>query len=90
MAEYAAGLVVGQRFPLKTYRIIISKLEIDYHKPGRGRLEALASAPAEWPVPVEGQLLVPMVSIVRNEAGEEVATCRTTWQVKEWSATRSS
>ncbi len=88
MGEYAAGLLVAQKFPLSDYRMIIGKLEIDYHKQGRGSLKAYSEAPLEWPEISEEGSWIPMVTKIENSDGELVAECKTNWQVKAWSNVR--
>jgi acyl-coenzyme A thioesterase PaaI-like protein len=84
IGEYASGLVVTQRFPMETYRIIIGKLEIEYERPGRDTLYATAEAPAEWTELKDEEGWVDMVTKITNEANESVSVCRTRWQVKSW------
>ncbi len=84
IGEYAAGLVVAQHFPLDTYRFIIGKLEIDYFKPGRGHLRGPAIAPVPFPELENEEGWVPMRTVITNEKGEEIAVCKTRWQVKSW------
>jgi hypothetical protein len=84
IGEIPAGLLVAQKFPLETYRFIISKLEIEYHKAGRGSLLGAAQAPGAWPELVDGECWIDMVTEITNDKSEPVATCRTRWQVKSW------
>jgi acyl-coenzyme A thioesterase PaaI-like protein len=84
IGEIPAGLLVAQKFPLESYRFIISKLEIEYHKAGRGMLTGSAKAPEAWPELNDGEAWVDMKTEITNELGEPVATCRTRWQVKSW------
>ncbi len=84
LGEYPAGLVVAQHFPMESYRFIISKLEVEYVKPGRGTLLGTAKAPATWPELENGEGWVDMQTSITNEAGEQVALCKTRWQVKSW------
>ena len=84
IGEYAAGLVVTQRFPMEGYRIVIGKLEIEYEKAGRGTLFATATAPETWPELVSEEGWVDMTTRITNEAGEAVSVCRTSWKVKSW------
>ena len=84
LGEYPAGLVVAQHFPMESYRFIISKLEIEYFKPGRGTLHGTAKAPASWPDVSDGEGWVDMVTEITNEKGEHVSSCKTRWQVKSW------
>jgi acyl-coenzyme A thioesterase PaaI-like protein len=85
IGEYAAGLLVAQKYPLDTYRMIIGRLEIDYRKAGRGTLHGTSSAPAEWPELQNEEAWVPMETEITDDRGDLVAVCKTRWQVKSWS-----
>ena len=84
IGEYPAGLLVAQQYPIDKYRMIISKLEIEYMKPGRGTIRGTASAPETWPELDDGESWIEMETILTNESSVEIAICRTKWQVKSW------
>jgi acyl-coenzyme A thioesterase PaaI-like protein len=85
IGEYAAGLVVAQNFPLDKYRMIIGKLEIDYHKAGRGILSGIAEAPSEWPQLANDEAWVDMRTNIVDEKQRVISVCLTRWQIKSWS-----
>jgi acyl-coenzyme A thioesterase PaaI-like protein len=84
IGEYAAGLVVAQNFTIDDYRIIIGKLEIEYHKAGRGHLLGMAHAPNEWPKLIDGEGWVEMKTEITDEKANLISVCQTKWQVKSW------
>ena len=84
IGEYPAGLLVAQKFPIDKYRMIISKLEIEYAKPGRGVILGTAVAPASWPELDDGEGWIDMETILTNESDVQIAVCKTKWQVKSW------
>lgn len=85
IGEYAAGMCLANHYGVDEHRLIIGHLSIDYHKQGRGRLTGISKAPSEWPTLKDGEAWVEMVTEITNEKGEAVATCRTKWQLKNWS-----
>jgi acyl-coenzyme A thioesterase PaaI-like protein len=85
LGEYAAGMCVANHYGIEEHRLIIGSLSIDYHKQGLGLLRAEARAPSEWPSLVDGEAWIEMTTHITNEKGEDVATCRTKWQLKDWS-----
>lgn len=89
IGEYPAGLLVAQKFPLEKYRMIIGKLEIEYHKAGRGTLIGAAKAPEAWPVLNGDEAWVEMETQITNKKGDLVAVCKTRWQIKPWDKVRS-
>ena len=89
LGEYPAGILISQNFSVEEYRIIISKLLVDYEKQGRGTLIGEALAPLEWPKEDEkGDIWVDMKTVIQNTKGELVATVQTKWQLKKWSAVK--
>ena len=90
LGEYPAGLLVAQKYPLVTYRMIISKLEVEYHKAGRGVVFGTAEAPIEWPEVKNGEAWVEMLTVMTGSVGEKIADCRTRWQIKRWDKVRGA
>lgn len=89
IGEYPSGLLVAQRYSFDKYRIIISKLEMEYMKAGKGTLFGAAQAPMEWPEQGEEETWVEMETKITNKKGDLVAVCKTKWQIKEWSKVKS-
>lgn len=89
LGEYPAGLMLSQSFTSDLYRMIISKLEVTYHKQGRGHLKGEVTAPKEWPEFESGVLFVDLKTEITNSKNESVATVLTRWQLKEWALVRN-
>jgi len=89
LGEYAAGLLVAQKYPPNLYRPVIGMLHVDYVKQGRGVLTAQAQPPSVWPEIKDGEGWIEMTTKIRNEKNEDIATCVTKWQVKEWNKVRT-
>jgi acyl-coenzyme A thioesterase PaaI-like protein len=85
MSEYAAGMCIANHYGIEEHRLIIGKLEIDYHKQGKGKLRSEAKAPAEWPELTNGEVWIDMVTEVRDEKNDLISVCKTKWQLKDWS-----
>lgn len=90
LGEYPAGLLIAQNFPMENYRFIIGRLEVNYHKQGRGLLTAITLSPDAWPEIQEGEAWVQMLTKIENEAHELVAEVQTHWQIKSWKTVRTS
>lgn len=88
IGEYAAGLLVSQKFDFENYRFVITNLNINYHKPGTGTLKGNCKAPQVWPELVDGEVFIEMYTEIKNEKNELVSDIKTTWQVKSWSKTK--
>lgn len=88
LSEYPAGLLIAQLYSFKKYRIIISKLEIEYFKQGRGILRGIAHKPETLPPFTDGEAFLDMKTEIVNVKNECVSICKTHWQIKEWDKVR--
>ncbi len=88
LGEYCAGVLIAENFPFEKYRMIIGELQIQYSKQGRGPLLGQALAPQKWPELIDGEAWVEMQTRITNEKAEEIAVCKTKWQIKEWDKVR--
>ena len=90
LAEFAAGLVLLQSFTPQKYRLIMSKLHIDYHYQAKTRLVAVASMEAEWvrqlkhKLNTEDKVNQQVITEVFDENENLIATVTTHWQLKLW------
>ncbi len=88
IGEFAAGLALLGAFDPSEYRLIMSRLEVDYTRRAKGRI--LAAAAVELvtlraDLAASGVALSVVESELRDGEGEVVARVRTHWQVKSWS-----
>lgn len=88
LIEYAAGLLLGRRYGLEQFRLILTNINITYHKPGKGTLTGSSKAPQEWPDLKDGEMFLSMHTAVHNEKNELVSEGQTTWQIKSWNKTK--
>jgi acyl-coenzyme A thioesterase PaaI-like protein len=95
IGEFSAGLALLGAFSPSEYRLIMSRLEVDYTR--RANTEVLAASTIESQDLVEirqrlgdGEVVTRwMTSELKNTSNDVVATVRTQWQIKAWSATKS-
>jgi acyl-coenzyme A thioesterase PaaI-like protein len=85
LIEYTAGLLIAQKYGFDDYRLILTNINITYHKPGKGTLTGTALAPDQWPNLKEGEMFLDMFTKVHNEKNELISEGKTTWQIKSWS-----
>jgi acyl-coenzyme A thioesterase PaaI-like protein len=95
--EFASGLSVLERFNLEDFRLIMYRLEMDYHRqPAPGSCEARSSIAKDLEQKISNELAssedgasrFSMVSELYDVAGERIATAQVHWHVKPWSAVR--
>ncbi|PCJ81321.1 MAG: hypothetical protein COA49_06305 [Bacteroidetes bacterium] len=92
--EYVSGLNVIEAFDISKYRLIMSRLEVDYIRRPVGDCDASS----KWPVGVlksiqstlssDGVATFTMTSELTDTKFEHVATTTTHWQVKSWDKVR--
>lgn len=91
IGEFAAGLSLLGAFSPEAYRLIMSRLEVDYTRRAQGRVEACAEVTSESLAAFREELAssgiarVVVETALSDGGGEQVARVRTHWQVKSWS-----
>lgn len=85
LIEYTAGILIAQRYGFDDYRLVLTNINVTYHKPGKGTLTGTVHAPDQWPDLKEGEMFLDMYTKVHNDKNELISEGKTTWQVKSWS-----
>lgn len=80
----------------RRYRLIMSKIEIDYLFQAKESIVSESSLSPETlsndiiaPLQAESSILVKMQSNVDDISGNKIAHCYTTWQIKRWDRVRT-
>ncbi len=95
-SEYASGLTLLQKADAGKYRLIMQKMEVEYHAQGRKAAVAVARISADE---VERAILLPLQSAdsvvypskaeVHDLDGRHLCTATVYWQLKLWDKVRS-
>jgi acyl-coenzyme A thioesterase PaaI-like protein len=95
-AEFCSGLVLLRKLSPTEYRLIMQKLEVEYHYQCKtDALARYALDPAHFeidlqaPLQRDGVLFYTCEIPVHNSEERLVCTARTTWQIKPWKAVRT-
>jgi len=96
VAEFSSGLLFLSRLNPNRYRLIMAKLEIDYHYQAKGAIVATTSLTDEE---LKARVLKPLADVdkiqttlpteVHDRQGRLVATALVTWQIKSWDKVRT-
>lgn len=95
--EFTSGLAVLERFNMEDYRLIMHRLEMDYHRrPSQGACESRAAIPQALEQEIRDELSsskdrasrFSMVSELFDSEGQLVATATVHWHVKPWDAVK--
>lgn len=91
-AEFCSGLVLLRRLDPKKYRLIMQKIEVEYHYQAKKKCTARyrlddAAFELELKKPLEknGVVFYTCQICVHDEDQNLVATAHTRWQIKTWS-----
>lgn len=92
--EFCSGLAVLSRFNMKSYRLIMNKLDVEYvRRPARGHCLAMAEVSGDLSGEIEqmmrtsedGAARFQMESRLVDSEGNTAAIARVHWHVKPWS-----
>ena len=96
VAEFSAGFLLLTKLDPVVYRLIMSRIEIDYHYQAKERIISESSLSDEEreemvvkPLQDSESVSITMESRVKDISGNEIAIARTTWQIKRWDRVRT-
>ena len=93
-AEYVSGLNVVQAFDMNHYRLIMSRIDVDYTRRPEGfcytesSISSTLMSQINSDLEKEGVSKFSLVSIVTDSKNEKVAEATIHWQVKFWEKVR--
>jgi hypothetical protein len=96
VSEFATGVLLLARLDMKKYRLIMQRIEMDYHY--QGKMDAFAEfhATPEWldekvtiPLQTQDAVVIPCEVKIHDAKGNHLTTGHVFWQVKEWSKVRT-
>ncbi|AYB29526.1 DUF4442 domain-containing protein [Chryseolinea soli] len=96
LSEYATGFLLISRLGFDTYRVIMQRLEMEYHY--QGKMDAVAdfALTPEWiaqniTAPLNGQEAVVVTCEVKihDLEGKHLTTGRIHWQIKKWASVKT-
>jgi len=91
VSEYATGLVLLSKLDGKKYRLIMQRMEMDYHF--QGKMDAIASFAVtdEWmqeqvylPLKDREAIVVVCRIMIHDQKGNHLTTGNIHWQIKDW------
>lgn len=96
VSEYATGLLLITRLDAKKYRLIMQRLEMDYHYQGKTDAIAAFSLSDQWidenifqPLKESDSVVIQCEIKISDASGNHLTTGKVFWQVKEWKKVRT-
>jgi acyl-coenzyme A thioesterase PaaI-like protein len=96
ISEFATGFLLVSKLDPQKYRLIMKRLEMDYHYQGKMDAYAEFFISEEWlkekvfePLAASDAVLVNCVVNIHDASGNHLTTGTVCWQIKEWSRVRT-
>jgi len=96
ISEYATGLLLLSKLGFDTYRIIMQRLEMDYHYQGKTDAVADFMLQPEWlnekilePLAVQESVVVQCEVKIHDAHGKHLTTGHVYWQIKKWTSVKT-
>lgn len=91
LSEYTSGLLLISKLGFSQYRIILQRLEMDYHYQGKMDAEAVFTIDQQWleekifqPLQRSESVVITCEVKIHDVAGNHLTTGKVHWQIKEW------
>lgn len=91
ISEFTTGFLLISNLDMKKYRLIMPRLEMDYHYQGKMDSYAQFSISQEWlneniitPLKSQDAVIVPCEVKIHDAQGNHLTTGKIFWQIKSW------
>jgi Domain of unknown function (DUF4442) len=96
VSEFTTGFLLISRLDAKKYRLIMQRLEMDYHYQGKMDAFASFSISEEWltekiyqPLKQQEAVIIPCEVKIHDSKGNHLTTGKVFWQVKDWAKVKT-
>lgn len=91
VSEYTTGFLLISSLDMKKYRLIMQRLEMEYHYQGKMTSTAEFAISKEWieekvtkPLQTQDAVVIPCEVKIHDEKGNHLSTGKVFWQIKDW------
>lgn len=96
VSEFTTGFLLISQLDAKKYRLIMQRLEMDYHYQGKMDSFASFTISEQWmkenifdPLKTQDAVLIPCEVKIHDEKGNHLSTGQVHWQVKDWNKVKT-
>ena len=96
LTEFTSGLMLTLKLDSTKYRLILQRLEMDYHYQGKMESFATFAISEDWlhdqviaPLETCDAVVVPCTVFIFDQKGNKLTTGIVYWQIKPWSKVRT-
>jgi hypothetical protein len=96
ISEFTTGLLLIAKLPSSKYRLILKRLEMEYHYQGKMEAYGTFAISADWikdnittPLQTQDSVLVPCEVKIHDRKGNHLTTGKVYWQIKDWTKVKT-
>ena len=96
ISEFTTGFLLVSKLDAKKYRLIMQRLEMDYHYQGKMNATAEFSTSDKWfeefiylPLKSNDAIVIPCEIKIHDEKGNHLTTGKVFWQIKNWNKVKT-
>ncbi|MFD0999332.1 DUF4442 domain-containing protein [Ohtaekwangia kribbensis] len=91
ISEFTTGFLLVSKLDAKKYRLIMQRLEMDYHYQGKMNATATFTISEDWlqqqiydPLKTQDAVVIICEIKIHDEQGNHLTTGKVYWQIKDW------
>jgi Domain of unknown function (DUF4442) len=96
VSEFTTGLMLITKLPSSKYRLILQRLEMEYHFQGKMDAFGAFSISEKWlneniivPLESNDSVVIPCEVKIHDRKGNHLTTGKAFWQIKDWSKVKT-
>jgi len=96
VTEFTSGFLLISRLDPKKYRLIMQRLEMDYHYQGKMDAVAVFEISEQWiqqqiydPLKTQDAIILPCEVKIHDVKGNHLTTGKIFWQIKDWAKVKT-
>jgi hypothetical protein len=96
VSEFTTGFMLISKLPPSKYRLILQRLEMEYHYQGKTEAYGTFAISKDWlmeqiitPLQTQDAVVVPCEVKIHDKKGNHLTTGKVYWQIKDWTKVKT-